>query len=121
MRLMRRCAERRLEPGLIFRARAAGRQGRLHRGLSEAPFALMWSGLVELAHPGVEVGLQFVDRLIELLAERDAIELVEHGLVEALDDAVIRYELRRRLAVRLFPERGRRYGEPIRDTGRREH
>ena len=58
------------------------------RGLSEAPFALMRPDLVELAHPDVEVGLQVVDRRVDLLAEGDAIELVEHGLVEALDDAV---------------------------------
>jgi hypothetical protein len=60
----------------------------------------MGPGLVELSHPEVEVGLEVLDRLVELLAEGDAIELVEHGLVEALDDAVIRYEIRRRLVVR---------------------
>jgi hypothetical protein len=43
------------------------------------------------------------------------------GLDEALGLAVIRYENHRRLVVRLFPEGNRRYGEPIRDTGRREH
>ena len=48
----------------------------------------MGPGLVELAHPEVEVGLEVLDRPVELLAESDAIELVEHGLVEALDDAV---------------------------------
>ena len=36
-------------------------------------------------------------------------------------DIVIRYVIRRRLAVRLFPRGRRRYGEPILDTGRREH
>ena len=35
--------------------------------------------------------------------------------------AVIRYVIRRRLAVRLFPKGRWRYGEPILDTGRREH
>src|SRR5271165_4135373 len=60
----------------------------LHGGLSEAPLALMGPGLVELAHPEVEVGLEVVDRGVDLLAEGDAVELVEHGLVEALDDAV---------------------------------
>jgi hypothetical protein len=40
-----------------------------HGGLSEAPLALMGSGLVELAHPEVEVGLEVLDRLVELLAE----------------------------------------------------
>src|SRR3984957_1942560 len=43
------------------------------------------------------------------------------GSVHPFDLAVIRYEIRRRLAVRLFPKGRRRYGEPIRDTGRREH
>src|ERR1700684_4221745 len=43
------------------------------------------------------------------------------GLNEALGLSVIRYVIRRRLAVRLFPRGRRRYGEPILDTGRREH
>ena len=75
-------------PGGIFRARAGARPGSLHGGLSETPLFLVGPGLVELAHPEVEVGLQVDDRLVELLAEGDAIELVEHGLVESLDDAV---------------------------------
>jgi hypothetical protein len=45
----------------------------------------------------------------------------ERGLDEALCLAIIRYEIRRRLAVPLFPEGKRQCGEPIRDTGRREH
>jgi hypothetical protein len=53
----------------------------------------MGPGLVELAYPEVEVGLEVLDRLVKLLAEGDAIDLVEHGLVEALNDAVIRYEI----------------------------
>ncbi len=55
---------------------------------SEAPLSLVGPGLVELAHPEVEVRLELHDRLVEIFAEGDAIELVEHGLVEALDDAV---------------------------------
>ena len=58
------------------------------RRLSEAPLSLMWPCLVELAHPEVEVGLKVLDRGVDLLAEGDAVEFVEHGLVEALDDAV---------------------------------
>ena len=42
-------------------------------------------------------------------------------LVHSLDLAAIRYVILRRLAVRLFPKGRRRYGEPIQDTGRREH
>src|SRR5882757_7282116 len=47
--------------------------------------------------------------------------LAQAGLNEALGLSVIRYVIRRRLAVRLFPKGRRRYGEPILDTGRREH
>lgn len=59
----------------------------LHGGLSKAPLAVVGSDLVELSHPEVEVGLQALDRVVEL-AEGDAIEFVEHGLMETLDDAV---------------------------------
>ena len=38
--------------------------------------------------PGVEVVLQARDRGIGLLAEGDAVELIEDGLVEALSDAI---------------------------------
>jgi hypothetical protein len=81
----------------------------------------MRSLLIVALDPGIEVGLEFGDRSIDLLAEDDSIELIEHRLVKPLDDAIIRYEMRRRLAVRLFPKGRRRYGESIRDTGRREH
>jgi hypothetical protein len=46
---------------------------------------------------------------------------VVDGAVHSFDLPIIRYEIRRRLAVRLFPKGRRRYGEPILDTGRREH
>lgn len=48
----------------------------------------MRTEFVEFAHPGVEIDLQLVDRRIDPLAEVDAIELVEHGPVEMLDDSV---------------------------------
>ena len=48
----------------------------------------MWPRLVIIANPRIETELQFIDRTIHLLAERDTVELVEHGLVEALADAV---------------------------------
>jgi len=44
--------------------------------------------LVVGRHPVIEAGLQHLGALAELLAEDDALELVEHGLVEALADAV---------------------------------
>ena len=45
----------------------------------------------------------------------------QRGLDEALGLAIIRYEIFRRLVLRLFPEGSGRYGEPIWDTGCREH
>ena len=79
------CLPRR--PRGIFRAPAGARQGRSAWG-SFRNTTCPDGALVELAHPEVEVGLEVLDRPVELLAEGDAIELVEHGLVEALDDAV---------------------------------
>jgi hypothetical protein len=38
--------------------------------------------------PSVEIGLEFDDRTVDLLSEGHAVELVQHGLMEALDDAV---------------------------------
>src|SRR5256886_16479656 len=60
----------------------------LHRRLAEAPASLMWPRLIVFAKPQIKIGLQLVDRTIHLFAEGDAVELVEHGLVEALADAV---------------------------------
>ena len=68
------------------------------------------------------------DKVVEV-PDKLAVRLVVipfHGRVldrpvHPLNDAVIRYVIRRRLVVRLFPKGRRRYGEPIRDTGRREH
>ena len=77
--------------------------------------------LIVTLDPAIKIDLEFSHRSIDLFSEGDAIELIEHRLVEPLDDAIIRYVIRRRLAVRLFPKGRRRYGEPILDTGRREH
>src|SRR6266487_5344899 len=60
----------------------------LHRRLAEAPASLMWPRLIVFANPQIKIGLQLVDRTIHLFAEGDAVELVEHDLVEALADAV---------------------------------
>src|SRR5438309_5432542 len=49
----------------------------LHRGLAEAPAALMWATIIVFDQPGVEVGLQLVNGVIDLLAERDPVELVQ--------------------------------------------
>src|SRR6266700_1593522 len=47
-----------------------------------------WPRLIVFANPQIKIGLELVDRTIHLFAESDAVELVEHGLVEALADAV---------------------------------
>ena len=60
----------------------------LRRGLAEAPAALMRSSLIVFDDPSVEIGLQLVDGSIDFLAERHPVELVEHGAMEALADAV---------------------------------
>ena len=51
----------------------------------------MWPRLIVFRDPRIQIGLQFVDRTIHLLAERDTIELVEHRFMEAFADAIIRY------------------------------
>ena len=48
----------------------------------------MRPAIIVLDELGIEVGLQFVDRAMDLLAERDPVELVEHGAMEALADTV---------------------------------
>jgi hypothetical protein len=60
----------------------------LHRRLAEEPSPLVSPFLVVALDPGIEIVLRFGDRSINLLAEDDAIELIEQRLVEPLDDAV---------------------------------
>jgi Major intrinsic protein len=64
----------------LLRHRHCVKEG-LRRRLAEAPQSLMWPRLVV-------IGLQLVDEMIYLFAERDPAELVEHCLVEALADTV---------------------------------
>src|SRR6516225_7717645 len=60
----------------------------LHRRFAEAPTSLMWSTMVVFDQPGVEIGLQLVDRVIDLFAERDPVKLIQDGAMEALADAI---------------------------------
>ena len=60
----------------------------MHRGLAEAPAALMRSSLIVFDDPSVEIGLQLVDHPVDLLAESHPVELIQHGAMEALADAV---------------------------------
>jgi hypothetical protein len=48
----------------------------------------MRSALVLVDEPGVEVALQLVDRLVDLLAEGDPVELIQDGAMEALANAI---------------------------------
>lgn len=59
-----------------------------HRRLAVTPAPLMLSFIVVLVEPRIKVRLQGGDRVVDLLAEDDAIELVEHGLVQPFDDPV---------------------------------
>ena len=44
--------------------------------------------MVVFDQPGVEIGLQLVDRVIDLFAERDPVKLIQDGAMEALADAI---------------------------------
>src|SRR5438477_13172061 len=48
----------------------------------------MRSTIVVFDQPGVEISLQLVDRVIDLLAERDPVKLVQDSAMEALADPV---------------------------------
>src|SRR5688572_16125108 len=50
--------------------------------------AEMGSFVVVVVQPGVEVGLEGIDAVVEPAAHRRLEELLEHGAVEALDEAV---------------------------------
>ena len=60
----------------------------MHWGLAETPAALMRPMLIVFEKPSIEIGLQLVDRPIDPFSERDPIEFIEHGAMEALADAV---------------------------------
>src|SRR5207244_11252898 len=59
-----------------------------HWNLVITPAALIRALLVVVLHPRIEIGLPLLQRPIDLFPERDAIELVQHGLVESLIDPV---------------------------------
>ena len=48
--------------------------------------------MVVVVQPGVEVGLQRLDAFVELAVHGGPEELLQHGAVEALDEAVGRGE-----------------------------
>ena len=61
---------------------------RLHRGLAVAPATLVRPDLVVLTDPLIQIGLQRLERRIDLLAKRHAIKLIEHGFLETFADAI---------------------------------
>jgi hypothetical protein len=42
----------------------------------------MWPRLIVTLEPRIQVGLQFIDGSVDLLAESDTVELIEYGLME---------------------------------------
>ena len=44
--------------------------------------------LIIFLDPGIQIGLQLVDRTVHLFAKRDTTEFIEHGLVGAFTDVV---------------------------------
>ena len=97
-------------------------------GLGCPSFAdeLVWGEAVKgLQSPGEVVGGDEVGEMPNELKVRFVVISLDGRVldrpVHPLDLPIIRYVIRQRLAVRLFPKGRRRYGEPILDTGRREH
>ena len=43
---------------------------------------------VVVIYPGIQIGLQLIQRQIELLAERDLVKLLQNGFVETLANAI---------------------------------
>src|SRR5215467_6864764 len=56
--------------------------------LAEAPAALMGPLLVVSGDPRIKVGLQLVDRAVDLFAERHPVEFIQNGAMEALADSI---------------------------------
>ena len=75
-------------PPRVFPLPVGARQERSASGLAEAPAALMGPVLVVLGDPRIKVGLQLVDRAVDLFAERHAVELIQDGAMEALADSI---------------------------------
>ncbi len=77
-----------LSSDLFFVRDVAGVKEGLHGRLSEAVSSLVCTVVVVVLHPGIEIRLERLYAVVDLTAEGDAVELVEHGFVKALDDTV---------------------------------
>lgn len=60
----------------------------IHRRSAVAHSALMSSVIVVINQPFVQIFLEFIQVAIELFAERDLIELLQDGLVEAFANPI---------------------------------
>ena len=60
----------------------------MHRRFAVAVFSLMGTLRVVVNEPRIKVLLQLVHRGIDPLAERGAVELIQHGFMQPLADAV---------------------------------
>jgi transposase len=66
---------------LLFARPGGAVEEGLHRGLAETPAPLVCALLVIDRHPLIEVSLQCIRRVVELLAERHPVELVQQRLI----------------------------------------
>ena len=48
----------------------------------------MRPALIVIDQPGIEIGLQLVNRVIDLFAERDPVKLIQDRAMEALADSI---------------------------------
>ena len=64
----------------------------LQRRFAKAPAPLMWPTFIVACDPLIEIILEFRDRGVEFFTERDKKELVQHCLIEALTDPIIRHD-----------------------------
>src|ERR1700733_13463891 len=108
------------KPGAVLLRKRRRVKERLHRRFAEAPSSLVRPFLIVTLDPAIEIDLEIGDRAVDLLAKGDAIELIEHGLMEPFDDAIIRYEI---IGASLsgFSRKGTGDMVSPSETGRREH
>jgi hypothetical protein len=60
----------------------------LQRGLAITPAPLVGTNLIAFLQPQVEIALQLLDARVDLAAKGPPIQLVDHGAMGTLDDAV---------------------------------
>jgi hypothetical protein len=76
------------QPAAISPSQWAVRQGRFASVFFRSTIVPMRTRLVVLRDPDIEIALQFFEGLIDLLAERRATKLIEHGSMESFADSI---------------------------------